>query len=238
MSIEHSVRLLESSIEVLSGGPLRTRIFKAIQKIIFPDILPRKMFSIIDYPCNNHLRRTGRSPFGALDTFFNEEPFFQLAPFAHTSPVARKLDMRLDIQETDTSYDIVADLPGVSKDNVNISVDGSVLTVSAERSSSHSSTSRATSGEPTSSEEGSISKDKEDKKQGMEGEDGTTTPKEDENRGPSFLFYERSFGKTSRSIKLPRHADLESITARCHDGELHITVPKLAEQQPRRVTVE
>lgn len=67
----------------------------------------------------------------ALSRMWNDDPFMSLArtardPFETFLPSALSRDvmggegmgglMKLDVKETDKSYDIVADLPGVTKD--------------------------------------------------------------------------------------------------------------------------
>lgn len=48
-------------------------------------------------------------------------------------------DMRLDVTENDTAYRVQADLPGVDKNDIEISVEGNQVAISAEvkRSSEH-----------------------------------------------------------------------------------------------------
>ena len=41
--------------------------------------------------------------------------------------------MRVDIHETDRQYEIVADLPGVKKDDISVTLENNVLTVSASK---------------------------------------------------------------------------------------------------------
>lgn len=41
--------------------------------------------------------------------------------------------IRLDMKETENSYEIIADLPGVNRDNIKISIEESHLYISAER---------------------------------------------------------------------------------------------------------
>lgn len=41
--------------------------------------------------------------------------------------------IRLDVDETDQAYDITADIPGVSKDDIKVEIDGSRVTITAER---------------------------------------------------------------------------------------------------------
>ena len=50
--------------------------------------------------------------------------------------------------------------------------------------------------------------------------------------------YERRTGRFLRRFALPETADAEAITARSNNGLLEITIPKLPETQPRRITVE
>ncbi len=41
--------------------------------------------------------------------------------------------MRVDVKETDKGYKVVAELPGIPKENIDIHIDGPVVTISAER---------------------------------------------------------------------------------------------------------
>jgi len=49
---------------------------------------------------------------------------------------------------------------------------------------------------------------------------------------------ERSTGQFFRRFTLPETADAEGITARSSNGILEVVIPKQAEVQPRRITVE
>ena len=49
---------------------------------------------------------------------------------------------------------------------------------------------------------------------------------------------ERSTGRFSRHFTLPETTDAESITAKNSNGILVVVIPKLAEVQARRITVE
>jgi HSP20 family protein len=55
-------------------------------------------------------------------------------PTVATAPV-RRFAPATDLIESDTHYILRADLPGLSEDDVNVELDGSVLTVSGERRS-------------------------------------------------------------------------------------------------------
>ena len=44
------------------------------------------------------------------------------------------LSIRMDVKETDQAYDIRADIPGVQRDDIKVTVDGDVVTIRAETS--------------------------------------------------------------------------------------------------------
>lgn len=49
---------------------------------------------------------------------------------------------------------------------------------------------------------------------------------------------ERVAGRFFRHFTLPESTDAEGITAKCSNGILEVSIPKLAEVQARRITVE
>ena len=49
---------------------------------------------------------------------------------------------------------------------------------------------------------------------------------------------ERFRGKFQRVVSLPDDADPNAVTARYHDGILHINVKRREESQPRRITIQ
>ncbi len=99
------------------------------------------------------------------------------------------------IEETDR-FVVRTDLPGVNPEDIDVSMDNGVLTVSGGRQA------------PELAEESSVRRS------------------------------ERSNGRFLRSFTLPETADAERVTAKSGNGILDITIPKLAQVQPRRVTVQ
>ena len=61
---------------------------------------------------------------------------------------------------------------------------------------------------------------------------------EDRSQVDGIERYERRTGRFLRRFALPETADAEAITARSNHGLLEISIPKLPEMQPRRITVE
>ncbi|KAJ3024252.1 UNVERIFIED_CONTAM: hypothetical protein HDU68_008262 [Siphonaria sp. JEL0065] len=77
-------------------------------------------FDQIEKRLNSLFADFGRSNRSALDSNWSS---FVKAP-------------RLDVKETDKSYFVMADLPGISKDEINVSVKDNVLTISGEHKTS------------------------------------------------------------------------------------------------------
>ncbi|KAJ3140460.1 hypothetical protein HK101_003474 [Irineochytrium annulatum] len=107
--------------------------------------------------------------------------------------------MRMDLTETDKGYTIRADLPGMNKEEVNISVKDDILTIAGERSQ--------------------------------------TNEQKDEKRH----LVERSYGKFSRSVRLPQDANQEAISAQMNNGVLEVNVARREippEQAPKKIMVQ
>jgi len=102
----------------------------------------------------------------------------------------------VDIVELKDAFLLRADVPGVVAEDIEVSMEDGVLTISGERA--------ADSHEET---------------------DGVRR-------------FERRTGRFSRRFSLPDTANAEQIAAKCANGILEVSIPKLPEVQPRRITVE
>jgi len=102
----------------------------------------------------------------------------------------------VDVVEEKDRFLLWADVPGVSRSDIDVSMEDGVLTIAGERH----------------------------------------TDKHDEATG--VRRFERASGRFHRRFTLPETADAEGIAARSANGILEVTIPKLPEVQPRRVTVE
>jgi HSP20 family protein len=71
-----------------------------------------------------------------FDDFFRDFPgmmpgyFIKPLPGGDTLPAPGQI--RIDVKESDDAYTVQAELPGVPKDEINVSIDGSVITLRAE----------------------------------------------------------------------------------------------------------
>ncbi len=102
----------------------------------------------------------------------------------------------VDIVEEKNRFVVSADVPGVRPEDIDVTMEAGVLTVSGVR-------------HPGSHDE----------------------PVE-------LRRTERASGRFSRRFTLPESTDADKITARCRDGILEVSIPKLPEVQPRQITVE
>lgn len=69
---------------------------------------------------------------GFFDDFFNDvAPGFFIKPL-HGDSLPRPSQIRVDVKEDKDAYRVEAEVPGVAKDDIQVSIDGSVVTLSAE----------------------------------------------------------------------------------------------------------
>jgi HSP20 family protein len=105
----------------------------------------------------------------------------------------------IDMYESEDGNSIVvsAKVPGIKPDNVDITVEDNVLTLSYE-----------------SKEE-----------------------KEEEDKKKKYYYKEIKESSFTRSVTLPQRVDSEKANADFKDGILTITLPKLEEAKPKKVTI-
>ncbi|KAJ3128502.1 hypothetical protein HK100_009149 [Physocladia obscura] len=95
-----------------------------------------------------------------------------------------KFNARLDMIEADDGYHIHADLPGIKKDQIDITVKDGILNISGERTNNK------------------------------------------EIKDDQRHIVERSFGKFSRSVRLPKDADANKVAASMDNGVLQLVLGK------------
>ena len=67
-----------------------------------------------------------------FDDFFRDiAPGFFVKPL-HGDPLPSPAQIRVDVKENDDVYTVQAEVPGVPKEDINVSIDGSVVTLRAE----------------------------------------------------------------------------------------------------------
>jgi len=132
---------------------------------------------------------TGREPFvNFMESFFNGEGTSEEMSTRSWSPA-------VDIRETEESYMVHAELPGLSKDDIEITLEENILKLSGERR---------------------FEKD---------------VNKEEYHR------IERSYGAFTRAFSLPSRVDSSNVEASFDNGILTVTVPKVEEAKPRKISI-
>jgi HSP20 family protein len=61
---------------------------------------------------------------------------------------------------------------------------------------------------------------------------------EERKEGENFFSSERTFGNFSRTFSLPEGVDSNGVNAELKNGVLTLTVPKVPEVQPKRITIQ
>ena len=61
---------------------------------------------------------------------------------------------------------------------------------------------------------------------------------EERHEDDRYYAYERSYGSFSRAFTMPETADLDHISAELKNGVLGVKVPKKAEVQPKRISIQ
>jgi len=146
--------------------------------------------------------------------------------------------MNIDLIEGEHEYRIVADLPGVDPNNLNVSIEDEdrTLVIQAERKSTldrcdfkHANLEIKKEGESNSNQCDDIKKQTE--KEATEGKD-----KEKEKSTPQdrMIQQERCYGKIERRMLLPKDVDVEKAQTKFVDGVLIITVPKRKDLPPAK----
>jgi HSP20 family protein len=126
-----------------------------------------------------------------FDEFFSEERFPALFRTERviTFPA-------LDVYDEGDKIVVKAELPGLTKDDVEIIVRDRELIIKGEKK------------------------------------------KEEEIKEENYYYSERSFGKFSRTIRLPTDIKLDEVKAKFRNGVLEIELPKVEEARPKEIKVE
>ncbi|RYP92504.1 hypothetical protein DL770_001370 [Monosporascus sp. CRB-9-2] len=164
---------------------------------------------------------------------------------------------KFDLKETETTYELHGDLPGIEKDRVNIEFsDDQTIVIRGSIERSHTSSSGTTA---EGNENGNVNvgtgdnADKqahkptvEDAPEGDSGnknksveKSGSGEVQQQQQSAPKYKYWvsERSFGEFQRSFSFPGRVDTENVTASLNNGVLTVVVPKAKKHESRRVAI-
>jgi HSP20 family protein len=130
------------------------------------------------------------------------------------TPGNGNLTPSMDIGETDKEFVITAELPGLERKDIEISLEDNVLTIRGEKKI-----------ETTPGDKGN---------DGNKGQDKN----KNQNQNQNVHVSERAYGVFYRVVELPFNVDPSSVQATMSKGVLKITIPKPARPQTKKIEVK
>jgi HSP20 family protein len=148
----------------------------------------------------------------AFDRFF-ATPYTAGTAWSDDRAPARR--PAVDVTESDASYVITLDVPGVRKEDVQVSVEGRRVSIVAETRSATDDAPAGGAAEATGGTEADVSKEAA------------------KAAAARTLVRERSYARYARSFTLPADIEQGTAQARLENGVLTVTLPKRARQAGR-----
>jgi HSP20 family protein len=137
----------------------------------------------------------------------------------------------IDVLESDTQYQYVADVPGLGKSDIKVQVDKErVLTISGERTFKEAAT-------PSKSDSDSNATEQVSPSGAVDVTNSTQDAQQQQQPQWRRTRKERRFGSFKRSWTLPEDAELSGISARVEKGVLTLTVNRVQPVEPEVTTI-
>ncbi|KAK3989200.1 putative 30 kDa heat shock protein [Cladorrhinum sp. PSN332] len=162
----------------------------------------------------------------------------------------RTFTPKFDIREVEAAYELHGELPGISKEEINIEFsDPQTITIRGHVDRHYTSSGSPSAGGIDNSESSSHKAFVEDEKPEEE-EEGSSTAiakKDPNNKGSAvqkqqaprerFLIQERSVGEFSRTFVIPTPVDHDAVHASFTNGILTVILPKAKKPQARQIAI-
>jgi len=123
----------------------------------------------------------------------------------------------IDVVETDKELEITAELPGLERKDVEITLDGDTLTIRGEKKSGAQ---------------------QQDGQQGQNGQQGQGAQPGQNGQNRNVHLAERSYGVFYRVLELPPGIDPSKVEATMSNGVLKIRIPKPARTEAKKIEVK
>ena len=159
-----------------------------------------------------------KNPVNGLINSFFDDAFF--APRQRSGRLSNGAGWvpPVDLSQTENNFVLRADLPGLQRDDIEITVEDRTLTLTGSRSFED-----RTATDAPKTEGADDDKSVEDQAVQADGE--------------TFTRIERSFGSFSRTFHLPTNVDTSKIQASFTDGVLTLLIAKSEQAKSRRIEI-
>jgi HSP20 family protein len=150
-----------------------------------------------------------------VEDMFEDLFSYTLMPYSHVSRTDQDvITPRVNLRETDKAYELEADIPGVEKDDVRISIENRRVTIEAEE--------KMVAMSPQGESKAKLGQSAQSRQSEWQGQQSRT---------------ERYYRRYAVSFMLPVEVDDASAQARLENGVLRLTLPKKQPAQAKRLTV-
>jgi len=157
-------------------------------------------------------------------------------------------DMTVDMFTSPTAYDVHAHCAGIDKKDINITIEGNVLNIQAERKQVKKESSKSPSSKAQITEEKTNtpssaqqeSKTASSSSPGSTGNNTSTNSNKKSNADMSdsdeghYSYIESVYGQVQRSFTLPEDVDAGGLSAKYEDGVIKIHIPRIPQQKAQR----
>lgn len=137
-----------------------------------------------------------------------------------------------DMVETPNAYELSAELPGYTKDNIKIELaDSRTLVLSGSMEEQHET-------KPSVTEQKEDTTTKQEAGQELVHKDEKDQQLARQTEAPQYWVKERVSGSFSRSFSFPTPINPDTIKASFENGVLKVTIPKTTENQARQINID
>lgn len=171
------------------------------------------MRSLVPSSSGGGMRMTTPALFGSLhrelDRLIDD---FARGNFGLMTQAQANLIPQIDVVETDKNIEVTAELPGLERKDVEISLEDDMLTIRGEKKVE-------------------VKDDQADQAQDKDGNKAKGSKRD-------YHVSERTYGVFYRVVQLPSGIDPASIQATMSNGVLKVTIPKPAKAEPKKIEVK
>lgn len=166
---------------------------------------------------------------------------------------ARTFNPKFDVRETENTYELHGELPGIERENINIEfTDPQTIVIHGHVERSYQSGTPPSGFIEGSKSGGAITEGGEEKhtkphkvtvedegEQSKKQETSVAKKDEQQKEQPKEKYWvsERSVGEFSRTFSFPGRIDQDGVTASLQNGVLNVTVPKAKKHESRRIAI-